>query len=291
MKLKITSALIEKLLVLKNGDAVVASSLHGEWVDALLREGVLTRQRVGSGWQLRSCRPDLLETYLRGLDERLGDLALAKATFAAPNEASRASQAEATGNSKIKLVRSCPGFPVNSYQPIACRLNGHDVTVCPDEGSFLFVTDWNSFEIPADVVVVGIENMENFRLVSRQRQLFESEVSASSPLLFVSRYPQSRDLCKWLQGISNRYVHFGDFDLAGISIFLTEFLCHLGQRASFLIPADIEARLARGSRERYEVQYGRFKGLSLADSRLQKLIGLIHRYGRCYDQEGYIGGR
>lgn len=291
MKLKITLALIEKLLSLKNGDTVVASSLHGKWVDSLLREGVLTRQRAGRGWQLRSCRPDLLETFLRGFDERLGDLALAKTTFANHEEASRANQAEATGNSKIKLVRSCPGFPVNSYQPIACRLNGHDVTVCPDEGSFLFVTDWNSFEIPADVVVVGIENMENFRLVARQRRLFESEVSAVGPLLFVSRYPQSQDLCKWLQGISNRYVHFGDFDLAGISIFLTEYMCHLGRRASFLIPADIDARLARGSRDRYEAQYEHFKGLSSTDGRLQDLIELIHRHGRCYDQEGYIGDR
>ena len=159
--------------------------------------------------------------------------------------------------------------------------------VNPQEGSFLFVADWQEFRIPEDVVVVGVENMENFRLIRRQRTLFEQSIG-SEHLLFVSRYPQSTDLASWLQLISNRYVHFGDFDLAGIHIFLTEFHIHLGERSSFLVPEDIEARLYHGSRERYDSQYRHFRHLHCDNPSLQRLIDLINKYHRCYDQEGYI---
>ena len=66
----------------------------------------------------------------------------------------------------------------------------------------------------------------------------------SDRVLFVSRYPQSTDLRRWLCTISNHYLHFGDFDLAGIHIFLFDFQQYLGkERSSFLIPCDIESRL------------------------------------------------
>jgi 8-oxo-dGTP diphosphatase len=106
--------------------------------------------------------------------------------------------------------------------------------------------------------------------------------------LFVSRYPQSKDLRKWLQGITNRYVHFGDFDLAGINIFLTEFQQFLGARSSFFIPSDIEKRLQIGSQDRYNNQLSRFRDLKCDENRIQAIIDLINKYHKCYDQEGYI---
>lgn len=133
--------------------------------------------------------------------------------------------------------------------------------------------------------------MENFRKVSMQRHLFESVLGCNARLLFVSRYPQSTDLHSWLRSIPNRYIHFGDFDLAGISIFLTEFHCCLGNRSSFFIPNDIEERLRNGSADRYNSQYVRFHNLRCNDvPELQSLVDLINKYHRCYDQEGYIEG-
>lgn len=202
-------------------------------------------------------------------------------------DSSRSAQAFVAGNSKLVAARSCLGFPVNSYEPIACLLNDQEVTVNPQVGSFMFLTDWQMFTIPPDVTVVGIENMENFRMIRQQRLLFEQAIGTER-LLFVSRYPQSTDLCSWLQRIPNRYVHFGDFDLAGINIFLTEFHAHLGTRSSFLIPSDIETRLCNGSKERYDDQYQRFRHLKTNIPPLQSLIDLINKLHRCYDQEGYI---
>lgn len=283
--MKITPTLIDKLLQLRSGASIPASALRGEWVEELLRDGTLVSSSHKSRRTLMAAVPPQLETALALVDERLGDLNKMKELLA--GKTSRAEQAFLTGNSKLVSARSCPGFPVNTYEPLPCRLNGIALTIAPLEGSFLFVSDWQQFAVPHDVTVVGIENMENFRLIRRQQALF-SALFPTRRLLFVSRYPQSTDLRSWLQSIPNPYVHFGDFDLAGIHIFLTEFRKHLGERASYLVPPDIEARLQQGSAERYEAQYHRFRTLSSTIPSLKHLIALIHHHRRCYDQEGYI---
>ena len=284
--MKITIALIDKLIRLRNGETLPASQLRGDWVDELLREGILINTSHGSRRTLRAPHPETLCSALSAIDERLTDLEQMRLTLMS-EDVSRAEQAAISGNSKLLAVRSCPGFPINTYQAINCRLRGQEFVVNPQEGSFLFVADWQDFSIPNDVVVVGIENMENFRLIRQQRHLFEQTI-ANKRLLFVSRYPQSSDLVTWLKQIPNNYVHFGDFDLAGINIFLSEFYAHLGERSSFLIPTDIDTRLSQGSRERYENQYRRFHSLKSDIPTLQRLINLINKRHRCYDQEGYI---
>ena len=284
--MKITASLIDKLIRLRNGESIPASQLRGEWVSELESDGVIVSTSHGIRRVLFVPQPEAFLQALSAFDERLSDLDLMRDTLQI-GETSRSVQASATGNSKLVAVRSCPGFPINTYEPIACFLNGREMIVNPQEGSFMFISDWQSFTIPQDVVVVGIENMENFRKIHQQRALFDQTIG-SARLLFVSRYPQSSDLRSWLQTIPNRYVHFGDFDLAGISIFLTEFHAYLGERSSFFIPSDIEQRLPNGSLERYNAQYPKFKNIRTNIPYLQHLIDTINNYHRRYDQEGYI---
>ena len=283
--MKITSSLIDKLIRLRSGESLPSSALRGEWVEELLSDGVLISRSHGSRSSIIAASPETLEQSLRHTDERLGNLDKMKETL--DTESTRSGQAAETGNSKLVTTRSCPGFPVNSYEPITCSLSGKELVVNPQEGTFIFITDWHYFAIPEDVTVVNIENMENFRLIRRQQALFSSALPGKR-LLFVSRYPQSSDLRTWLQTIPNQYVHFGDFDLAGIHIFLTEFQKHLGTRASFLIPQDIEQRIKHGSAERYNDQYQKFRKLKSDILPLQQLIDTLHKYHRCYDQEVYI---
>lgn len=272
------SASIKALL---KGEQVAGSRMSSQLTDELMAEGLLSVVARGSRKSYRARDTEALRRYLIDKDESYRVLEIDASD-------SRASMARDTGNSKLAAVRSCPGFPINSYEPIACRLNGSPWMVNPQEGSFLFVADWKTFVIPKDVIVVGIENMENFRKIRQQRALFSSELGLHR-LLFVSRYPQSTDLRSWLCSIPNHYIHFGDFDLAGISIFLTEFRAHLGERSSFLIPRDIEQRLANnGTEQRYNAQYHQFKNLTTHIPALQSLIDAINKYRRGYDQEGYI---
>lgn len=271
------SASIQALI---SGEQVAGSKLSSRLLDELMAEGLLSVVTHGSRKSFRARDVEALKRFLIDKDESYRILEVGSSV-------SRASLAAETGNSKLMTVRSCPGFPVNSYEPISCSLCDKDFVVNPHEGSFVFIENWQQFSIPQDVVVVGIENMENFRMIRQQRNLFES-LLGSNPLLFVSRYPQSTDLRNWLLGISNKYVHFGDFDLAGIHIFLAEFQQFLGVRSSFLIPSDIEKRLQIGSQERYNCQISRFKNLKCDDEKIQTVINLINKYHRCYDQEGYI---
>ena len=267
------------------GEQVAGSKLNSRLLDELLAEGLLLVLSRGSRKSYRARDPEALKRFFIDRDESYRILEVDR-----PN--SRASMAAETGNSKLVMVRSCPGFPVNSYEPIACHLDGKPFVVNPQEGSFLFVADWECFTIPEDVVVIGVENMENFRMIRRQRVFFEQYLRAhdlSIRVLFVSRYPQSTDLRRWLCAISNHYLHFGDFDLAGINIFLVDFQQYLGkERSSYLIPDDVESRLKSGSRKRYDEQYNRFKSIKSEVPELQHLIDLIHRERKAYDQEGYI---
>lgn len=271
------SASIQALI---SGEQIAGSRLSSKLLDELMAENLLLVVTHGSRKTYRARDVEALKRYLIDKDENYRMLDVSSSV-------SRASMAAETGNSKLLTVRSCPGFPINSYKPVLCSLRGDEFVINPPEGSFAFVDDWQHFVIPEDVVVVGVENMENFRMIRKQRTLFES-VLGDKTLLFVSRYPQSTDLRSWLQDIPNRYIHFGDFDLAGINIFLTEFQKYLGDRASFLIPSDIEQRLSQGSSVRYNAQYGKFHTLHCSDKNLQSLVDIINTYHRCYDQEGYI---
>lgn len=277
------SASIQALMA---GEQVAGSKLNGNLLSELIAEGLLLVIARGSRKSYRARDIEALKRYLIDKDESFRMLEANAAD-------SRASMAAETGNSKLVSVRSCPGFPINSYEPIECSLHGKPFMVNPQEGSFLFVTDWETFVIPEEVIVMGIENMENFGMIRQQRSFFEDYLKAhgmSGKILFVSRYPQSLDLRKWLTSIPNHYIHFGDYDLAGINIFLSEFQQYIGKdRSSFLIPDDIELRLKSGSKSRYDEQYNRFKDMKSDSQEIQHLIELIHQERKGYDQEGYIG--
>ena len=278
----LASKQISLLRALLRGQSVAWTSLNDNLRQVLINEELLNIKVHGTRKKLVALYRDRLQQFLeqefeelRGVNWESDDLL---------SVASRAELASASGNSKTKMIRTCPGFLINCYDPIHAKLNGKDFIISPQIGSLIFITDWEHFEIPQEVVVVGIENMENFRRIREQRYLFPND----RPLLFVSRYPQSTDLRNWLQLIPNDYLHFGDFDLAGIRIYETEFYKYLGERASFFIPQDIKTRLSHGSVTRYNKQYQQFKNYTPADKRLLSLYKMIKLYHRCYDQEGYI---
>ena len=280
--MKKTPALFAKLLRLAHGESLPASALRGEWFDQMLAEGILVATTHGSRKHLRAIGETALRQFL-AIHCGIRDLETAAQLLENDNP-NRATQVAATGDSKFLSRRTFTGFLVNSYHPIEATLNGKAIVIDPPEGSFVFIADYSHFTVADDVVIVGMENAENFRHIARQRHLFEP----LGKVLFVSRYPQSGDIIRWLAGISNRYVHFGDLDLAGIAIFQNEFFSRLGQRTSMLIPADYDTRIAQGSRERYDTQLPKYGNLQLADTRLKPLLDCIHRHHRGYDQEGYI---
>lgn len=279
--MRVSSSLIKSLQSLLNGENIAASRLRLDIQQTLLEEGLVSVQSHGTRRGLRAVNISALHEFLQKNYEEFRCLD-SESEFMLASD--RAGQAAVSGNSKLREERSCPGFMVNSYEPVSTTLNGKSFTVAPIEGMMLYIADWEHFIVSEEVLIVGVENMENFRQIRRQRCLFPMDV----PILFVSRYPQSTDLRQWLMKIPNHYLHFGDFDLAGMQIYENEFYKYLPDRASFMIPNDIVERIKNGSSIRFNNQYKKFKDYTPSDSRLFDLFHLIHHYHRCYDQEGYI---
>ena len=199
--MKKTAGLIEKLIRLANGEVLPSSSLKGEWFEQMLADGILVSITHGSRKNFRVSNADTFRHYLDSqYDIRDLEQTLQMLSEENPN---RALQVDVVGDSKFIRQRSFSGFLVNSYQPIDAILNGQSITICPPEGSFVFVSDYQHFSVAEDVVIVGIENAENFRYIRCQKYLF----AEYEKVLFMSRYPQNGDLVRWLRSISNNYVH------------------------------------------------------------------------------------
>lgn len=282
---KMTLAAARKIQRMLEGATVPSSSFPFRLAEDLRDEGVLEAVVRGSTCAYRAGDVEALRQCVER--RYTGGVALSRwmeGMTASGSPMSRARLVAATGDSKARRVRTFCGFLVNCCEKMEVELDGKRLTLLPVPGMAYFVQHPDTFRIPEDVVVVGVENGENFQQLQRQRHLF-----ADFPrVLFVSRYPQSGDLRRWLSAVPNRYLHFGDFDLAGIQIFQTEFFRFLGERSAFFVPADIEERLRRGNAHLYEVQYEKLGRMKVDDVRLQWLVELIHRYRRGYEQEGYL---
>lgn len=307
-----------QILTMLNGDEVASSKLSHRMANLLQEEGFLFSKTNGSRCKYRidgalreGCRMFLaqqfglkcsLEEFIELSSQSSPASSSASSSFSGTSlsssssssvssglSATRAQMVGAMGDSKYHHIRTFRGLLVNSYNPIEASLNGQAWMINPMEGSMTFINAPESFEIPEDILVIGMENAENFMQIRKQKNLFDS-LYPNKRIMFVSRYPQNAlsDLREWLLRIPNPYVHFGDFDLAGISIYLSEFYAYLGDRASFLMPGDIEERLKEGNARLYDQQYEKFKDMTVADVRVQPLVDIIHRYCRGYEQEGYI---
>lgn len=275
----------EKLILLLDGEKISASKLKHSIIDAMLGNGILEQQIQGRSKKLIFLRsPERLSDYLSnhfGINSLEDYIMVHK-----QEDALRSDFVGISSDSKLKKVRTFKGFLVNSYSPIQAVINGNSILINPEIGTFTFIYDFESFEIPENTIIVGIENPENFRYIERQKYLFDG----IKPL-FVSRYPQnqSKDLIKWLQTIPNPYLHFGDLDFAGIGIYLNEFKKHLGNRATFFIPSNTKELLERyGNRELYDNQKSNFSMDEIEEIKLNQLITMIHEYKRGLEQEVFI---
>ena len=264
------------------GQTVPASALRGALIEYLIEEGILSRR--GRGRQtIRLIDKEALQTFLKN-QHSINDLAYF--IHVIEGNTTRAELVEASGDSKQVAVRTFKGFLVNSYTPIKAVFKGENITVNPLEGSFTFIYDFEEFVPNKEITIVGIENPENFRYLKEQAYLFQGITP-----LFVSRYPQnqSKDLMKWLQNLPNNYLHFGDFDLAGVGIYINEYKVHLGEKARFFIPNNLDKLLqTHGSRERYNKQKENFDVKMITEVPLLNLIQLIHKARKGLDQEIFI---
>ncbi|RYG04241.1 MAG: hypothetical protein EOO02_06565 [Chitinophagaceae bacterium] len=263
--------------------ALPASSMKSPVVQAMIEDGVIRKTQMGRTQALLRIADS--GAFNRYLFNKLGIADLSEYVLGLEaDQLTRSDLITISSNSKLRPVRTFKGFLVNSYEPINCQLNGNAFVVAPVPGSFVFIADFERFIPDPTITVVGIENPENFRFIEEQRYLF----SHIKPV-FVCRYPYSSDLVNWLVSIPNDYLHFGDFDFAGISIFQKEYYRLLGDKAKLFIPADTEQLLIKhGNRELYLKQGDIAGKLEVGDPQITALLQMFHKYKKVLEQEVFI---
>ena len=171
--MKIPVSIAKKLLLLKAEEMISASQLKHESIQKMVEDGVLgvkTEGRSRKKYFLR--QKDLFHDYLH---HQFGIVDLNEYIQAVEQKNSRSELIKTSSSSKTNSIRTFKGFLVNSFTPIETQLNGKPWIIQPPEGSFQYVFDYEHFSILKEVVIVGIENAENFRYIQQQRRLFPSD--------------------------------------------------------------------------------------------------------------------
>ena len=120
------------------GEQVAGSKIGGKLLEELLSEGLLVVVTRGSRKSYRARNIETLKRFLTDRDESYRVLEV-------ENAETRAAMANKTGNSKLVTIRSCPGFPVNNYEPIACLLNGEPFVVNPHDDMVDIVVNYRRY--------------------------------------------------------------------------------------------------------------------------------------------------
>ncbi|QZE14985.1 hypothetical protein K4L44_03925 [Halosquirtibacter laminarini] len=278
---KITIQTAKKIQRLILGESIPLGQLKNAIINQMIDDGVLNIKLQGrSKKTVFVLTPEAVTNYLHN-EMGIHDLGVYIRNL--ESGTTRAENIIASSDSKSSVVRTFKGFLVNCVAPIEAEMHNKALVIAPQEGTYTYIHDYESFHIPSETVVVGIENPENFRYIQQQISLFDHK-----SILFVSRYPQSKDLIRWLQQGDNSYIHFGDFDFEGIRIFRDEYFKYLGDRASFFIPQNIEDLIQRyGNKTLYDKQFRSTSSLNLNEE-VAQLIDLFHQYKRCLEQEIFI---
>ena len=282
--MKLSLKIAKVLAQLMDGESVPNSLAKSSLIDLLVSEHIIYRKGKHKK-SLELINKTSLQNYLTN-QLQINDLNNYISAIENRNS-TRAELVKITTDSKKSKERAFKGFLVNSYCAIKAELNNETIIINPANGSFVFIYDYESFKIPKNITVVGIENSKNFSQIQEQKYLFKN----LNPL-FVSRYPQNQNFIKWMKSIPNDYLHFGDFDIAGIGIYLNEYKKHLLAKSTFFIPENIKNDIRNnGNRARFDNQKINFKTDSIQESKILDLIKIIKTEKKGLDQEYYINSK
>ena len=198
---------------------------------------------------------------------------------------SRDEIAENYSHTKRVESKSFNGLMVSVFDKLEVNYNDKKQYFYPLEGSGLFLHYTSKLQLDDDVIVVGVENPQVVWNINNYKHLFEKDKKYL--FLCISEYKTTYQY-KWLESFSGEYLHFGDFDLAGINIYLNTILPRLKKvkSHSFLIPDNIyEIIKEKNYMLDYSNQTKYLNITSKEDKNLQKLIEFIKSHKITIEQE------
>lgn len=185
---------------------------------------------------------------------------------------SRSELVKTNSHSKVKKISPQDGLYINGN----CTIE--DLQLPLSKNSALFLKEFPT--ISKDILVVGVENFENLIYFKSQLKYFQD-----NNILFVYR---NSAMLRFIANIENEVIYFGDFDLAGIHIYLYE-ICKFNKNVKLFIPQNIEELIKNnGSSELYKKQFSKYKDLNSKNGIIQYLIDIINKNQRSLEQEYFI---
>ncbi len=291
--MKISLKLAEQLKQLSIGKTFslnVFSDKNKRVIKQLITDGVLFDNKIIRKRKVIYC-PDVekLEKHLianfeitTNLDEYIEVLKNADST--------KSDMVNVSGNSKLKSSTSLDGFLIKSYQDITGKIFDKEFNTKTINGTSLHINDWQNFTVEKSATIVVVENSDNFRFIHQQKKLF-NKLKA----VFVLRFANSKAISQWINKVENNYLHYGDFDLKGIHIYLTEFKQKIKnkQKCSFYIPDNIENMIIeKGNSKRYYDQKENLKNFDFTyHTETMALVNIIEKHKKGLDQEFLIWNR
>ena len=277
-KQKPTQGALKRLLALYNGEELTLSETQTRLFDKMKREGVIVpASQHGSRTTFKAVGLERLKQYLSE-ELSIQDLQSFHDYIFSESDKQQAPENPET-QAEQRNVKPSPmdGFLVTSVEPIKAQVGGRHFTIEPPQGTYLYIYEYKMFSVPRDVLVVGVENAEVFHRIRSFLNLFPQK-----KILFVHRHPGGGELARWLKTVCNQYIHFADFDFTSIYTFQHDIYSRIGERASFLVPRNVEELIGRGSRMRYNAQQALYHNVPITDLRLKRLVELIDAQHRCY---------
>ena len=193
---------------------------------------------------------------------------------------SRAKIQQYSNGTKAKKSDSLKGLYVSSLKNIDIKLNNEIVTIIPTNGVGYFLFHTEKIEIFKDTIIVGIENYQVTWFAKKYQQFFNSD-----NFLFVVINPY---MLKWIENLENEYIHFGDYDLAGINIYQNKVVPRLKKckKYSIFIPDDIEILIHKYGTEKLYTDQIRYKNLVINYDEINILKEIIKKQKKGIEQEG-----
>lgn len=279
--MNITIEQAKLLKELSEGKKVPLSRLKARIFQQLIQEQVLLRQKESHGWNVYTDHPQSLLNYLYNhyirctLDEYI------ERGQAAP---SRSNNIRMSGDSKLKETELWQGFYFKVSEPIHAQWQGKPLTLLPyPEGIPVFMPQPETLSLPEEVTVVMIENSENFLKIETQLPLFQG-----LKCFFVSFYPREQHsyFIEWLQKQPNNYVHYGDFDFAGIHIYQSQYKKYVSGESRYLVPSGLLPLFRRyGKRALYNNQLSLQALIKADEPGISELLEIIKREHKGLEQE------
>lgn len=268
------------LLRLQNGEQLNPSEIKAKsLLKQFFEDGVLQKQPLGNRRSAYFCaNAGILQNYLR---VQTDILSLESYIDEFDNIASDGeSSLGASKSTKDFRLRSLQGFFIKAMNS-EIRILGEILRPQP-QGIQLFVHQPENLQISKTALIVGVENPECFLKFEKLAHLFPQK-----ELFVIMRY-MSHSPNRWLQTISNNYLHFGDFDPAGLSIYIHEYRKQLpAHRCSYFLPPNIEQLIHQyGLTQLYDQQSYLLKNIDFCQyPETKRLINLLNKHRKGLEQE------